>query len=61
MVKPIKISKAVAPTSSKEVRSPSKCHATLNWTQCLKRVLNSDIEICGRCSGAIKVILFAEN
>jgi hypothetical protein len=61
MVTPIKSGKGMAPAPSTEVRSPSECHATLNRAQCLKLVSNSDIEISGRCSGAIKVIPFIEN
>lgn len=61
MVTPIKSGKGVASAPSTEVRSLTECHATLNWAQRLKRVFNIDIEICGRCSGAIKVIPFIEN
>ena len=33
----------------------------MTWAQRLKRVFNIDIEACGRCGGAVRVIVGAPN
>jgi hypothetical protein len=44
-----------------EVKTPAECHAAMTWAQRLKRVFNIDIEVCGRCGGAVKVIACIED
>jgi len=36
--------------------TPTERHATMSWAQRLKRVFQIDIETCGKCGGAVKVI-----
>jgi hypothetical protein len=33
----------------------------MTWAQRLKRVFNIDIEVCGRCGGAVRVIACIED
>lgn len=33
----------------------------MTWAQRLKRVFNIDIEVCGRCGGAVRVIVETSN
>ena len=47
--------------SNDEVRSAGARHAAKTWAQRLKRVFNIDIDICGRCGGAVKVIADASD
>jgi hypothetical protein len=47
--------------SNDELRSAGERHAAMTWAQRLKRVFNIDIEICGRCGGAAKVIACIED
>jgi len=50
-------------------RSPAECHAAracpafsgMTWAQRLKRVFKIDIEVCGRCGGAVRVIACIED
>ena len=44
-----------------ETRSPTECHAAMTWAQRLKRVFKIEMEICGKCGGAAKVIVDASN
>ena len=69
LVTPAKRGKGVKRISNDEVRSAGKRHAAracpalsgMTWAQRLKRVFNIDIEICGRCGGAVKVIADASD
>ena len=36
------------------IARPAERHAAMTWAQRLKRVFNIDIEVCGRCGGAVK-------
>ena len=47
--------------SSDDVRSHAERHGAMTWAQRLKRVLNIDIEVCGRCGGSVKVIACIED
>ena len=58
---PAKRGKGVKRISNDEVRSAGERHAAKTWAQRLKRVFNIDIEICGRCGGAVKVIACIED
>ena len=42
-------------------RTPAERRASMSWAQRLKRVFNIDIEICGECGGAVKVIASIED
>jgi hypothetical protein len=44
-----------------EPRTPAESHAAMTWAQRLKRVFNIDIEVCGRCGGAVRVIACIED
>jgi len=44
-----------------EERTPVERHAAMTWAQRLKRVFNIDIETCGECGGAVKVIACIED
>jgi len=44
-----------------EERTPIERHAAMTWAQRLKRVFNIDIETCGECGGAVKVIACIED
>ena len=61
LVTPAKRGKGVKRISNDEVRSAGERHAAMTWAQRLKRVFNIDIEICGRCGGAVKVIACVED
>ena len=39
----------------------TKKHKSMTWAQRLKRVFNIDIETCGQCGGAVKVIASIED
>ena len=49
--------------------SPAECHAAracpavsgMTWAQRRKRVFNIDIEVCGHCGGAVRVIACIED
>jgi hypothetical protein len=45
----------LARIANTEVRSPPERHVAMSWAQRLTRVFNIDIEVCGRCGGAVKV------
>jgi hypothetical protein len=59
-VTPARRGKALKTGENAEVRTPAECHAAMTWAQRLKRVFNIDIEVCGRCGGAVRVIACIE-
>lgn len=42
-------------------QTPTERRAAMTWAQRLKRVFNIDIETCGECGGAVKVIACIED
>jgi hypothetical protein len=72
-VTPAKRGKGPKVIDNTEVRSPVERHAAracpasaasalgMRWTQRLKRVFNIDVETCGRCGGAVRVIACIED
>jgi hypothetical protein len=40
--------------------TPGERHAAMSWAQRLKRVFNIDMQTCGACGGAVKVIACIE-
>ncbi|VAX12386.1 Mobile element protein [hydrothermal vent metagenome] len=44
-----------------EPQTPTERRASMTWAQRLKRVFNIDIETCGECGGAVKVIACIED
>jgi hypothetical protein len=42
-------------------KTPTECHAAMNWAQRLKRVFNIEIEICEKCQGPVKIIACVED
>ncbi|GHD24130.1 hypothetical protein GCM10007052_37480 [Halioglobus japonicus] len=40
---------------------PAERHAAMTWAQRLKRVFSTDIEVCGRCGGSVRVIASIED
>jgi hypothetical protein len=60
-VTPAKRGRGVKSISNAEVHSPAERHAAMTWAQRLKRVFNIDIEVCGRCGGAVRVIACIED
>ena len=61
LVTPARRGKGVKFTSNAEVRTPAERHAAMTWAQRLKRVFSIDIEVCGRCSGSLRVIACIED
>ena len=43
-------------TAAASEATPVASHAAMSWAQCLKRVLDIDIETCTVCGGSMKVI-----
>jgi hypothetical protein len=39
-----------------EDTTPAKRRAAMTWAKRLKRVFNIDIEVCGHCGGAVRII-----
>ncbi len=60
-VTPARRGKELKTGTNAEIRTPPECHAAMTWAQRLKRVFNIDIEVCGRCGGAVRVIACIEN
>ena len=60
-VTPAKRGKGVNRIANTEVRSPAERHVAMSWAQRLKRIFNIDIEVCGHCGGAVKVIACIED
>ena len=61
LVTPARRGKGLSPLANVEVRSSADCHAAMTWAQRLKRVFNIDIEVCGRCGGAVRIIACIED
>lgn len=61
LVTPARRGKGIQSISNTEFRTPAERHAAMTWAQRLKRVLNIDIEVCGRCGGSVRVIVEASN
>lgn len=69
LVTPAKRGKGVKSIASAESRTAAERHAAracpalsgMTWVQRLKRVFNIEIEVCGRCGGAVKVIACIED
>ncbi len=59
LVTPARRGKGTKTIGNSETRSPTECHAAMTWAQRLKRVFKIEIEICGKCGGAVKVIVDA--
>jgi len=53
--------KTLAAHANAEPRTPVECHAAMTWAQRLKCVFNIDIEVCGRCGGAVRAIACIED
>jgi hypothetical protein len=53
-------SKLKAPDEAQD-QTPAERRAAMTWAQRLKRVFNIDIETCGECGGAVKVIACIED
>ena len=53
--------KELKKAANAEPRTPAESHAAMTWAQRLKRVFNIDIEVCGRCGGAVRVIACIED
>jgi hypothetical protein len=60
-VTPARRGKALKKVANTGPRTPAECHAAMTWAQRLKRVFNIDIEACGRCGGAVRVIACIED
>jgi len=60
-VTPARRGKGVKPISNAEVRTSTERHAAMTWAQRLKRVFSIDIEVCGHCGGAVRVIACIED
>ena len=61
LVTPARRGRGVKSISNAEVGSPAERHAAMTWAQRLKRVFNIDIEVCGRCGSAARVIACIED
>ena len=48
-------------TDNTGARSQAECHAAMTSAQRLKRVFKIDIEVCGRCGGAVRDIACIED
>jgi len=60
-VTPARRGKSLKVIDNTGARSPAECHAAMTWAQRLKRVFKIDIEVCGRCGGAVRVIACIED
>ena len=60
-VTPAKRGKGARRIANTDVHSPAERHVAMSWAQRLKRVFNTDIEICGHCGGSLKVIACIEH
>ena len=60
-ITPAKRGKGVKRIANSEAPSPAERHTAMTWAQRLKRVFNIDIEVCGRCGGAVRVIACIED
>ena len=60
-VTPARRGKSLKVIDNTGARSPAECHAAMTWAQQLKRVFKIDIEVCGRCGGAVRVIACIED
>ena len=61
LVTPTRRGRGVKSIANAEVRSLAERHAAMTWAQRLKRVFNVDIEVCGRCGGAVRIIACIED
>lgn len=61
LVTPAKRGKGKKAKVADEVQTPAERRASMTWAQRLKRVFNIDIETCGECGSAIKVIACIED
>ena len=61
LVTPAKRGKGAQRIANTDVHSPAERHVAMSWAQRLKRVFNSDIEVCGHCGGSVKVIACIED
>ncbi len=48
-------------SESVDNQTPAERRASMSWAQRLKRVFNIDIETCGECGGAVKIIASIED
>jgi hypothetical protein len=62
-VTPAKRGKGTSSNSPDESqdRTPAEPWAVMTWAQRLKRVFNIEIETCGECGGAVKVVACIED
>ena len=60
-VTPARRGKELKTGANTEPKTPAECHAAMTWAQRLKRVFNIDIETCGHCGGAVRVIACIED
>ena len=60
-VTPATRGKELKKAANTEPRTPAECHAAMTWAQRLKRVFNIEVEVCGNCGGAVKVIACIED
>jgi len=60
-VTPARRGKELKTGTNAEIRTSAECHAAMTWAQRLKRVFNVDVEVCGNCGGAVKVIACIED
>ena len=61
LVTPAKRGKVKKAKALDEPQTPTERRASMTWAQRLKRVFNIDIETCGECGGAVKVIACIED
>lgn len=61
LVTPAKRGKGKKSSMTDEPQTPAERRAAMTWAQRLKRVFNIDIETCGECGGAVKVIACIED
>lgn len=61
LVTPAKRGKVKKAKALDERETPAERRASMTWAQRLKRVFNIDIETCGECGGAVKVIACIED
>jgi hypothetical protein len=61
LVTPAKRGKGNQARVAEEPPTPAERRASMTWAQRLKRVFNIDIETCGECGGAMKVIACIED
>jgi hypothetical protein len=60
LVTPAKRGKGNQARGSEEASTPAERRASMTWARRLKRVFHIDIETCGECGGAVKVIACIE-